>query len=30
LVAAWPAHRAECQRIQAAREERTRGIRIEV
>jgi len=24
-VAAWPAHRAECQRIQAAREERTRG-----
>jgi hypothetical protein len=25
LVAAWPAHRAECQRIQAAREERSRG-----
>jgi len=23
LVAAWPAHRAECQRILAAREERT-------
>jgi len=30
LRAAWPAHRAECQRIQAAREERTRGMTIDV
>jgi len=29
-VAAWPAHRAECQRVKAAREERTRGTVTEV
>jgi len=29
-VAAWPAHRAECQRVQAAREERSRGRTIYV
>jgi len=29
-VAAWPAHRAECQRVKAAREERSRGRTIEV
>jgi len=28
LRAAWPAHRAECQRVQAAREERARPIFI--
>jgi len=30
MVAAWPAHRAECQRVQAAREERSRGRTIHV
>jgi len=30
LVAAWPAHRAECQRIQAAREARSRPNIIQV
>jgi len=30
MVAAWPAHRAECQRVQASRQERSRSRMFEV